>query len=110
MRATGGAPVFISVARGGGELWYGQLILCFVAQYLGGEPLCYVRWLTTVRMRAAEEGNRPLTAAERAGPFEAFRWSKCPAGKREAGARATRRACRDEQCPVDWLGGCTAWT
>ena len=69
----------------GGQLWYayGQLMLCFVARYLGLEELCYVRWLTTAQMRAMEE-QRPMTERECAGPFDVYRWSKFP-GSRRAG-------------------------
>jgi hypothetical protein len=65
-----------------GELWYGQLVLCFVAQYMGAQELCYIRWLDTVEMRATLEGNRALTACERAGPFERYRWSTQPGSRR----------------------------
>ena len=87
MHATGATPVFVAVSCGQDSLWYGKLILCFNAQYFGQEPLCYLRWLTTVQMRAAEE-RRPLTRIEAAGPFEAFKWSKCPGSRRAGHPRA----------------------
>ena len=79
--STGEPPVFVAVTAGG-QLWYGQLVLCFVARYLGPEELCYVRWLTTAQMRAREEGQRPMTQRECAGPFDAYRWSKSPGSRR----------------------------
>ena len=40
---------FIAV-RQGGALWYGQLVMCFSALYLGETvELLYVRWFDTVR-------------------------------------------------------------
>ena len=40
---TQDAPVFVTVEICPGLLWYGQLILCFVAQYTSKLELCYVR-------------------------------------------------------------------
>ena len=84
MRPTGEAPVFVAVdVDGQGTLWYGQLILCFIARYLGLEQLCYIRWLDSLHDLDAAR-IRPLTPREAAGPFEAFRWSKRP-GSRQRG-------------------------
>ena len=60
-------------------MWYGELILCFTAAYRPGVrrndlTLCFVRWLDTVAVVARVE-RRSLTAAEQAGPFDAFRWA-----------------------------------
>ena len=74
---------FIAV-RQGGSLWYGQLILCFTAQYLGQTiELLYVRWFDTVQA-SARAFNRALTEKENRGPFKAYRWSVFP-GSRFAG-------------------------
>ena len=74
---------FIAV-RQGGSLWYGQLILCFTAQYLGQTiELLYVRWFDTVHA-SARAFNRALTDKEKRGPFKAYRWSVFP-GSRFAG-------------------------
>ena len=45
LHATGESPVFVAVDTGNRKMWYGQLILCFVAQYMTPVELCYVRWL-----------------------------------------------------------------
>ena len=64
--------------RQGGALWYGQLILCFTAEYLGTTiELLYVRWFDTVRA-AARAFNRALTETELRGPFAAYRFSVFP--------------------------------
>ena len=68
---------FIAV-RQGGALWYGQLVLCFTALYLGETvELLYVRWFDTVRA-SARAFNRALTEKELRGPFEAYRFSVFP--------------------------------
>jgi hypothetical protein len=83
LQPTGEPPVFVAVdGDDEGELWYGQLVLCFVAQYMGAQELCYIRWLDTVEMRAKLEGDRALTAFELAGPFERYRWSTQPGSRR----------------------------
>jgi hypothetical protein len=85
VRPTGEAPVFVAVdVDGQGKLWYGQLILCFIARYLGPEQLCYIRWLDSLHDLDAAR-IRPLTPREAVGPFEAFRWSKRPGSRRHRG-------------------------
>ena len=62
---------FIAV-RQGGVLWYGQLVLCFTARYLGETvELLYVQWFDTVRA-SARAFNRALTEKELRGPFDAY--------------------------------------
>jgi hypothetical protein len=74
--------VFVAVSHGGDEPWYGELILCFGASYRPTSlrardlQLCLVRWLRT-SSDAARGAGRPMTASEKAGPFETFRWSTC---------------------------------
>ena len=64
VRPTGEAPVFVAVdVDGQGTLWYGQLILCFIARYLGLEQLCYIRWLDSLHDLDAAR-IRPLTPRE----------------------------------------------
>lgn len=61
--------------------YYGQLVLCFAATYLGQtRELCYIRWLHTARAVAGEQ-RRVLTAAESRGPFETYRWAIYPRGR-----------------------------
>ena len=68
---------FIAV-RQGGVLWYGQLVLCFTARYLGETvELLYVQWFDTVRA-SARAFNRALTEKELRGPFDAYRFSVFP--------------------------------
>ena len=61
VRPTGEAPVFVAVdVDGQGTLWYGQLILCFIARYLGLEQLCYIRWLDSLHdLDAARHASAP---------------------------------------------------
>ena len=71
--------VFVAVPRPGGEVYYGQLILCFAATYRAsvrttGDPMCLVRWLTTAAVVARVEG-RTLNDSETRGPYDAFYWS-----------------------------------
>ena len=79
-------------------IWYGQLVLCFEALYLGRwRQLCYVRWLDrpspVVQTIAATTGPRgrprPASAAEyaylremRSAPFAAYRWSRATGSTR----------------------------
>ena len=77
------SPVFVAIPGAGGVLYYGQLVLCFNAQWLSQEALCYVRWLDTADM-VAQRALRPVTHAETAGPFDAYRWSTFP-GSNEVG-------------------------
>ena len=74
-----GPAVFVAVRRGR-ALWYGELILCFGASYrppgagVREQQLCYVRWLQTAAITAEVE-KRDLTASEKRGPFEVYRWA-----------------------------------
>ena len=43
LEMSGERPVFIAVEISKGQIWYGQLLLCFVGQYLSKIELCYVR-------------------------------------------------------------------
>lgn len=66
--------MFVAVETQPGVVWYGQLVLCFVAQYTTKLELCYVRWLDTAA-NVASHYQRSLAAAEQCGPFRSFRWS-----------------------------------
>ena len=87
LHATGEFPVFVAVDTGNRKMWYGQLILCFVAQYMSPVELCYVRWLDSLPDLAAQRV-RELTPLEKAGPFETFRWSTRPGSLRCGHPRA----------------------
>ena len=87
LHATGEFPVFVAVDTGNRKMWYGQLILCFVAQYMSPVELCYVRWLDSLPDLAAQRV-RELTPLEKAGPFETFRWSTRPGSLRSGHPRA----------------------
>merc|ERR1712190_151917 len=86
LQAAGEPPVFVAVRTSRG-LWYGELVLCFEARYLGAEELCFIRWVEPARKRALVE-RRELTAVEKAGPFEAYRWSLRPGSRRTGHPRA----------------------
>ena len=65
----------VAVDAGDGSVWYGQLLLCFIASYLGAKiELVYLRWLDTTAMVAAHH-QRPVSPDEVLGPFETFRWA-----------------------------------
>ena len=62
-------------------VYYAQLILCFVPTYRGESlHLCYVRWLHTAS-EVARAARRPVSDAERRGPFTAYRWATYPRGR-----------------------------
>ena len=78
------APLIVSIESDGsgqdGTEYYGQLMLCFTAKYLGGTlELCFVRWLEKAKSMAREAGV-PATAEEARGPFTSYRWARYPRG------------------------------
>ena len=79
------ARVFVAINacgdKGQSVAYYGQLLLCFTATYLGDTVhLCYVRWLHTAS-DVARAARRPVSAAETRGPFDAYRWATYPKGR-----------------------------
>ena len=70
---------FVAVStEDGQEPWYGQLLLCFQAVYLGRKiQLCYLRWLGTVASVAVAAG-RELDPLDTRYPFPTYRWDLHP--------------------------------
>ena len=59
-------------------VWYGQLVLCFVAVYLGQKAeFCYVRWLGRVQ-KVAQAAGHSLDPADTRFPFNTYRWDLHP--------------------------------
>ena len=99
---SSGRPVFVAVEQQGGVFWYGELMLCFSAAYRPGlgraddAKLCLIRWLQPVSVVARVEfaANPPkraspqLTEAEKAGPFESYRWATSTGSFRNGHPRA----------------------
>ena len=77
-------------------VWYGELILCFGASYrppgagVREQQLCYVRWLQTAAITAEVE-KRDLTASEKRGPFEVYRWGRRPVAATSTATRSRAR-------------------
>ena len=69
----------MAIDVGRGRIYYAQLILSFLAQYVK----TYVRWLDTPSSLVGQ-GLRPapLPARDTAGPFETYRWSIFPGSHR----------------------------
>ena len=71
---------FVAVSTGDplDPVWYGQLVLCFVAVYLGQKAeFCYVRWLGRVQ-KVAQAAGRSLDPADTRFPFNTYRWDLHP--------------------------------
>ena len=70
---------FVAVSTGDplDPVWYGQLVLCFVAVYLGQKAeFCYVRWLGRVQ-KVAQAAGHSLDPADTRFPFTTHTGGTC---------------------------------
>ena len=60
-------PIIAMDFDGNGSVWYGQLVLCFIAKYFMGrsQNLCYVRWLGTAEAVAEAQLRAGSSALKR---------------------------------------------